>query len=158
MRKSTATNASEGNIAKADSYREAITRIQLADEQGFYIEATALIESMIGDRILSHLNGKFGHPLRTKKKRHHSFSSLIAAVRRQTDLVNEEGECVWTKLDEWRENRNEVIHGMVRSDPGETTIAVQTRICGYSRNGTISRATTLRILIIGLTAGPAVSL
>jgi hypothetical protein len=29
---------------------------------------------------------------------------------------------------------------------------------GYIRKGTISRATTFRILIIGLTAGPAVSL
>lgn len=58
--------AQKGNVAKAASYREAKARIKAAKEQHFYIEAIAIIESIISDRILSYLHGAHNFPPRTK--------------------------------------------------------------------------------------------
>lgn len=45
----------KGNAAKFWSYREAWTRIKQAQEQGFYLEAVTIEESIISDRLMSYL-------------------------------------------------------------------------------------------------------
>lgn len=44
-----------GKARKYLSYREAWTRIKVAQEQGFYLEAVTLVESIISDRLVSYL-------------------------------------------------------------------------------------------------------
>jgi hypothetical protein len=50
-------NSITGNVVKYLSYREAWTRIKQAQEQGFYLEAVTLEESIITDRLISYLVG-----------------------------------------------------------------------------------------------------
>ena len=54
MRKSkTLEKSIAGNASKYYSYREAWTRIKLAQENGFYLEAIAIQESIISDRLIA---------------------------------------------------------------------------------------------------------
>lgn len=124
MRKSEPTKATRGNVAKADSYNEARARIKSAKENGFYIEAVAIMESIVCDRILSYLHTVHDFPLRTKKDWHHNMSNLVKEVRSRTTLTDQEGRCIWDLLDKWRRQRNEIVHRLVRSDPGEPTLPV----------------------------------
>lgn len=124
MRKSLPSPAKKGNVAKADSYREAKARIKSAKEHHFYIEATAIIESIISDRILSYLHGAHDFPLKTKNGWDHSLNNLTEKVREYDELLNDEGENVWNLIDTWRRKRNKVVHNLVRSDPGTPTLLV----------------------------------
>jgi hypothetical protein len=45
-----------GNSSKYDSYHEAGSRIQLAQDNGFFLEAITIQESIISDRLI---NNKF---------------------------------------------------------------------------------------------------
>lgn len=124
MRKSSPTTAKLGNIAKADSYREAHARIKTAGEQHFYIESAAIMESIISDRLLSYLHGAHGHPPRNKNGTHHSFNNLIQALAKhhqEQDIVD-----FCQELHDWRDSRNKAIHSIVMSDPGNPTENVDT--------------------------------
>jgi hypothetical protein len=61
-----------GNSSKYDSYREAWSRIKLAQDNGFFLEAITIQESIIA-------------------------------------------------VDQWRNVRNEAIHAIVKSEPGQPT-------------------------------------
>ncbi len=124
MRKSLPSPAKKGNIAKADSYREAKARIKAAKEHHFYIEATAIIESIISDRILSFLHGAHNFPLKNRQGWDHSLHNLTDAVRGHEELLSDEGESVWDLIDTWRRQRNKIVHNLVRSDPGTPTLPV----------------------------------
>ena len=50
--------AKKGNIEKFNSYAEGFARINEANEKGFYLEAITIEESIIVDRLLSHLHSK----------------------------------------------------------------------------------------------------
>ena len=99
--KSNPTTAKNGNIAKVDSYREAKRRISSAMEEGYYTEAAALIESILSDRILSHLHGAHQFPLRTRKGREHSLSDLTKAARQYETLADRNGEELVIQVDNW---------------------------------------------------------
>jgi hypothetical protein len=107
-----------GNTTKYLSYKEAWTRIKLAKEEGFYLEAVTLVESIISDRLSSHLHGT--KKLKEGSKRPPSFSELISTWR---DSVKSQDNVVElaTKVDSWRRERNILIHGMVKSMPGTPT-------------------------------------
>lgn len=55
LRKSSPTPAQRGNVRKADAYREAFSRIERAMEDAFFLEAIAIEESIIADRLASYL-------------------------------------------------------------------------------------------------------
>ncbi len=79
-RKSTKSVSKKGNVPKADSYREAWARIELAQKDGFYIEVASIVESILSDRLLSYLHGAHKFPLRNKKGWNWSFKKLLDEV------------------------------------------------------------------------------
>jgi hypothetical protein len=119
MRKSKPTQAKKGNVAKADSYAEAFKRIDLAIKSGFFIEALAIQEAIISDRLNSYIN--FSNP--DFFKNHRSFSQLVREWRKQIP-ENRKDEVkinLPVAVDAWRGLRNEAVHGIVKSKPGAPT-------------------------------------
>jgi hypothetical protein len=114
-----------GNSSKYDSYREAWSRIKLAQENDFFLEAITIQESLISDRLISYLSRPTAsNPLsKDKKGQWPSFSNLIKSWRSEfpnglqvgsyTDLIS--------AVDQWRKVRNEAIHAIVKSEPGQPT-------------------------------------
>jgi hypothetical protein len=108
--------APKGNAGKYYCYKEAWDRIRNALKRGFYLEAVTLEESIISDRLISYLKwvgaikSQNGYP---------SFRNLINKWKKQNSYGMADDECsnLQTKVDKWRENRNEVVHGIVKSYP-----------------------------------------
>jgi hypothetical protein len=102
----------KGYSDKFLAYREAWTRIKESQEQGFYLEAITIEESIISDRLSSY----FRNVLKTEKqpnslkgmqdlwKKHHPEAITSGGYK---DLIFE--------LDKWREERNQSIHAIVQS-------------------------------------------
>jgi len=109
-----------GNQAKYLSYREAWQRINAAIEAEFYFEAVTISESILSDRLLSYV---IGIDPNSRIKTSTNFAELIRAWRKLAGSLPAEpsyqdlGEAV----DEWRKDRNAIVHGLVKSDPGTPT-------------------------------------
>lgn len=124
MRKSTVPKrAATGNAAKHYSYREAWARIGAAQGHGFYLEAVTLVESMITDRLISHLSRVGALTRQTELHKYPSLSRLIQMWRVQcpTPIAARHFTDLQAAVDTWRQTRNKVVHGMVKSHPGEAT-------------------------------------
>jgi len=107
----------KGNTAKYLSYKEAWRRINAAIEGGYYFEAVAIQESVISDRLGSYLHGV------GKSSNIRNFSRLITAWRASLEkpISYKDGADLSKDVDAWRVQRNNIIHGLVKSDPGEPT-------------------------------------
>ncbi|MGB7416419.1 MAG: hypothetical protein WA902_19600 [Thermosynechococcaceae cyanobacterium] len=109
-----------GNAEKYESYKEAWARISLAIENGFFLEAVTIEESIISDRLISYLSrpttsiplseGRHGLYTLTKKWKSELPSGL--PFGEYTDLISE--------VDTWRCLRNEIVHAIVKSEPGQS--------------------------------------
>lgn len=106
------TKPINGNEPKYRAYREAWTRIEKAQEQGFYLEAITIEESIISDRLSSYFRNVLEIEKQPNKfkgmhdlwKKHHPE---IIAAGDYMDLMQ--------ALDKWREERNKAIHDIVHS-------------------------------------------
>lgn len=107
------------NKIKYHSYKAAYSRMNLAMKSGFYLEAIAIQESIISDRLLS-FAVRSGQLVVTKEKLHSiTFSKLIKISKVYFDnqkLVND--------IENFRLQRNQCLHGFVKSFPGKPTIVV----------------------------------
>ena len=110
------------NVAKYLSYTTAWTRIKSAMDAGYYLESVALCESIISDRLISYIEGVSGKSVKLDKP----FSHLIKEWKRTSGSVSW-GTCedLPDAVDAWREKRNEVVHGLVKSKPGTSTQPVE---------------------------------
>ncbi|NOH31014.1 hypothetical protein [Vibrio mediterranei] len=97
-------------IKKEERSKDIVERIQKALEQEFYLEAIALEESCISDRLSLALYIK-GQKAGTK-----SFAKLIELC---TEYLPKN---LKRDVDEWRRERNRAIHNLVRSSPLEEMI------------------------------------
>ncbi len=115
------------NTAKYLSYREAWRRIKVASSQGFYFEVVSLCESIISDRLLSYVRGT--DPT-NKATVHTNFSTLIAQWRKLASgsLPTYGNSDLGAAVDAWRGERNTIIHGLTKSEPGTQTMPVQSFI------------------------------
>lgn len=113
----------EGNVAKYLSYREAWSRIKKAQEQGFYLEAVTLEESIITDRLISYLVGVKIIKRAVELKDYPNFGQLIQIWKKQypNPIDIQEYRDLQRAVDEWRGRRNKIVHGMVKSHPGKAT-------------------------------------
>jgi len=104
-----------GNAAKFWCYCEAWSRIKQAQEQGFYLEAVTIEESIITDRLISYLIS-IGMTKQTEKPgRYPSFAELIKRWGQQCPLTKpQESHALQLQVDEWRQRRNKVVHGIVK--------------------------------------------
>jgi Arc/MetJ-type ribon-helix-helix transcriptional regulator len=116
------------NPGKYKSYREAWSRIKQAQENQFFLEAITIQESIISDRLISFLAGSNVKNILTKDKRGRwpSFGNLIQRWESEFSEELKSGETqnlanLINAVDQWRNDRNEAIHAIVKSDPGEPT-------------------------------------
>jgi hypothetical protein len=110
------------NLEKGESYAEAWRRIRDANAAGFYFEVVTLCESIISDRLLSYIVGKSGDA--TERT---GFAKLI---KKWKELAGDsippfESSNLADVVDDWREDRNEVVHGLTKSTPGTPTKPLQ---------------------------------
>jgi hypothetical protein len=115
----------KGNAAKFDSYREALARIKAAQADGYYLEAIAIEESIIVDRIISYLQrpGSPSGVRRNKYGNYPTFNELIKKLAKDVGgaLVYGKHTDLCTSLHDWRRSRNRALHAFVSSDPGTPT-------------------------------------
>lgn len=103
------------NLAKYNSYRYSFSRMDEAIKAGFFLEAVIIAESLISDRLLSVLlKNQILSEIDLKKNL--GFATLI---ERQKSLPNPFGDTAG--LHEWRKKRNEVVHAIAKSLPGQPT-------------------------------------
>lgn len=93
-------------------YRQAYKQIKIAMDQGFYLEAITLIESLVSDRLESRLS--------FRKKSDFSFKTLGDLIREMKKVESDTllKELVVSRLDKWRISRNQAIHEMVKLADG----------------------------------------
>ena len=112
-----------GNVEKYHSYREAWKRIDEAIEEGFYLEAVTIEESVICDRLISHLVGLGVRNRQSDLRDYGSFGRLLGSWRQNgSHPIEQRGfEDLQDAVDNWREKRNYVVHRIVKSHPGDAT-------------------------------------
>lgn len=127
---------------KSDRYAFAHSRIQEAMKAGFYLEAITITESMISDRLLAsgeYLMGE-GRDARAGLakllNKHLKNEKLCTAP----GLASAKGKTLFEQLDRWREERNELIHGVAKCLPGfenelETTMDLMERARAQAAEG-----------------------
>ncbi len=108
-----------GDGAKYLSYREAWARINMARKQGYFLEAVTIQESIVSDRLLSYLEKTCGLALADGAKR--VLKTVVdrwireATARCETDEQAKLVKDLHLRLNTWRDQRNRVVHGMVKS-------------------------------------------
>lgn len=98
--------------AKAILFHAAFKRIERAIANGFYIEAIAIEESLICDRIESAISiatNKEGYP--------ETLGPLLSQPKKLSVFPDE----LLHGLDAWRKDRNLVMHQMVKITNSDTT-------------------------------------
>jgi hypothetical protein len=116
-RKTQKSTASRGNIRKHDAYNEAFARIKAAIDNCFFIEAIAIMEAIISDRLRSHLN------YHKKLPKNDKFYNLIDEWKKlqgngknMTISIN-----LVSLVDLWRDQRNSAVHGFVSDESNVDT-------------------------------------
>lgn len=109
----------DGNAPKYFSYRKAWGQIPRAIGHGFYSEAVTLAESIISDRLISYFN-KTG-VLNPESEKFYSLGELIKLLKKHVpepirDPIKEPRfENLQQSLSDWKEKRNHIVHGIVKS-------------------------------------------
>ena len=110
LRKSVKKEAKKGNKIKYDVYQEAFARIKSANESNFFLEAVAIQETIISDRLKSHL----AHIGVLPKKKHPTLNALVKAWKRESQVRNNSLAIkLAEEVDLWRDLRNTAVHGLV---------------------------------------------
>ncbi|MBK9169300.1 MAG: hypothetical protein IPM24_17810 [Bryobacterales bacterium] len=108
------------NAGKYFSYREAWARIKKARGSGFYLEAVTLEESIITDRLISFLvfAGEIQSGAQVEKL---NFGKLIQLWQKRVPepIPVPDFPDLRLAIANWRKHRNRVVHGMVKSIPGD---------------------------------------
>ncbi|OHE57631.1 MAG: hypothetical protein A2Z47_13205 [Thermodesulfovibrio sp. RBG_19FT_COMBO_42_12] len=113
------------NTAKYLSYKAAWERISSAIEHGFYLEAVALCESIISDRLISYVHGVTGKHVKLETQ----FNHLIGLWRTNAGVIAWKDHVdLADSVDLWRTKRNMVVHGLVKSAPRKPTQNVESFI------------------------------
>jgi hypothetical protein len=109
----------DGNAAKYFSCRQAWGQIKKAKANGYYVEAIALEESIISDRLLSYLV-RIEEIKSDDKGKFHSLDQLIKKWRKRVPgpIKNREFSHLQEAVEKWKGERNAKIHGMAKSAPG----------------------------------------
>lgn len=106
--RATASPGTSVGIQRYALYKAAYSRIKLATEQGFYLEAITLIESLISDRLESRLT--------FLKKTDFSFKTLGTLIdqMKAQESNSDIQVLIADRLNKWRNSRNISIHEMVK--------------------------------------------
>jgi len=115
-----AANATKGDEAKFLSYAEAWARIRAARKHGFFLEAVTSQESIISDRLTSFVVKNCGedsssNSLRTLHNLTGAWIKLSCGHLPTAAACRNEMDELHLRLNQWREERNDVVHGLVKS-------------------------------------------
>ena len=115
-------NIPQGNAEKYLSYREAWARVRVSQGHGFYFEAVTLEESIISDRLIRYLLSANAIEIK-EDLRYPPFGNLIKLWKRlHPEPISSRGvNGLQDAVDEWRVRRNQIVHGIVKSNPGTAT-------------------------------------
>lgn len=110
------------NTSKWQSYKLAFAHIDAAISQGFYIEALALEESIITDRLDSALLGK-GLKSGEQQSKLFSLSGVLREVKKHPNEFKGLNEHLGKKgktfsvLENWKDERNKFVHNVAHGFP-----------------------------------------
>lgn len=123
------------NIKKGDSFTYAYARINESINDGFFLEAVTLAESIISDRLYSFVkhheaNSENASKSSTKEKKANkrtSLQNLIVKARRikTLQIKTKSGADMFDAVDDWRVQRNQCVHSVAKSEPGTATMSVE---------------------------------
>jgi hypothetical protein len=115
------------NLPKFFSYAMAWGWIRRAIAHRFFLEAVTLEESIIADRLISQLL-RLGALDPSRDLQRATLASLIKAWKKAvpTPIADAHFPDLQTATDEWREKRNHIVHGTVKSVPGSVHLDIGT--------------------------------
>lgn len=99
-------------------YRRCIAQYYEAIGQEFYIEAVAIIESLISDRLESRLACKHGNAV--SKRRFSTVGKLATELKGKNSGEASEAREIYSEISLWSTSRNSVIHQLAKLEEGET--------------------------------------
>lgn len=95
-------------------FKSVLSRINQSCQDGYYLEAITLIESLISDRLESYLSFVLGDNIGFQ-----NLGTLInhfESKKNQEKIDNELKEVVLNNVNDWRKKRNKVLHEMAKID------------------------------------------
>ena len=110
----------EKNLAKMNSYALAFAKIDEAILHNYPLEAVAIEESILSDRIWSSL-----HAAKLPQQKHETLGAALDALKRHereekfAAVVGANMISLKKDLTSWWDRRNKVIHGIVKSSQGK---------------------------------------
>jgi hypothetical protein len=111
----------QGNAAKYASYALAFGWMKRALAHRFYLEAVTIAESVICDRLISRLSrlGALDPDVPVERL---GLGRLITVWRKAVPgrISDRFFDDVQATTDDWRRQRNHVLHGIVKTPPGRT--------------------------------------
>lgn len=111
------------NTTKYESYAEAWRRMKAATDAGFYLEAIAIQESMIFDRIRSFVEHVSSIEIKDKTPYSTLIVHLESALKKDAKKEQrwDNDPDLIERLRNWGDRRNRAVHRIVRSKPGTPT-------------------------------------
>ena len=104
--------SSRKQVGRYLSYKIAFERLEESLTEGWLLEALAIEESIISDRLMSILSAR---GVNTKPRE--SLKRLIEKVKKVlVNTGNLSNDDLFKELDEWREQRNECIHSLCQAN------------------------------------------
>jgi hypothetical protein len=96
-----------------DLYANVLNKINQAVNEGFYLEAVTLLESIISDRLESICNEH-------NENNDNAFKNLgTLIISSRTFVLSKTWLDVINRLDKWRDKRNRVLHEMAKMEEGD---------------------------------------
>ena len=108
----TESTAKNGNIAHNHRFKEVFTRMEIAQNSGFYMEASALMENLLTDRLISLMKKYLKLDVKNEKGYVLNFKGLLDLARN----VYGRQHPVLKSVNAWRRKRNNIIHGFMEEE------------------------------------------
>ena len=107
------------NVTKGVSYTWAFARMKQAADSGYFLEAIAIAESVISDRLLSYIRSK-GSKISVNQATVGALGKQLKerAFKTDDDAIMQ----LAADVQEWSCRRNVAVHAAAKSEPGTPTL------------------------------------
>lgn len=104
--------------ARQELYRGTYKRLKEANEAGFWIEAIALCESIISDRLQARISHLKGHS--EDGRRNKMLGALLRQIKSEdTQIGFEKLHQIYSDIENWADARNKAVHRAVKLSVGD---------------------------------------
>jgi hypothetical protein len=113
-----ATAASDNDIGQEryELYKSSFDWIKKSIDEGYYLEAISILESLVSDRLESYLSFSLDRDFCFK-----NLGALIDKIKSdETDEILR--SLIINDLDKWRKQRNKAAHEMVKIEDGKSVV------------------------------------